>query len=135
MAPRSLGGYGANTGRECVSESPAGLVPHGRVSELGSLGSLFVGVDVVDKRPDVVAMGESGLFLAHGEDLAEPGIVLHAVLEDELIEGLLLIGTADMVADPVADLAIGDGWRTTSTNCSGETPAAWSQRASKPRWR
>ncbi len=70
--------------------------------------TLFIGIDEIDHGADVIAMVEAGLFLAHlqaGFDL----VVFGAAVQDKVIKGAFFgIGPFDVLADPIADLAVGD---------------------------
>ena len=74
------------------------------------LKSVFVRVYNVNERPNVVALARAGLFFAHFEarlafDIVGFGTVHHVVTMGGFFGGSPL----DVLTDPIADLAVGDG--------------------------
>ena len=81
------------------------MIPPLRNSE-----AFFVGVNVVHERFEVVAVLEVGLFQAHFKAGAGGGIVGERAAEDILPVRLFFRGSfLHVLADPVTDLAVGDG--------------------------
>lgn len=70
----------------------------------------FVGVDEIDEGPDVIAVGDAGLLFAPLESFLAGGVVGGRVPEHGVaVGGFVLGGLADVLADPIADLTVGDG--------------------------
>ena len=104
----------------------------GKYKNESALNPLFVRVNEVHEGFDVVAVGDSGLFLAHLEALGDFA-ALGAAVEDEIAErGLFRVGFFDVLGDPIGDLAVGDGVFDDFDELFGVTPAALSHAPSKP---
>src|SRR6185436_15123785 len=68
----------------------------------------LIRLDQIDKRADVIAIGQAGLFLA-GLEAGAGLVVVVAAIENEVAErGFFGVGLADVLADPIADLAVGN---------------------------
>ena len=72
--------------------------------------SLFVGVEHVHETFDVVAVADAGLFLAHLKPGDGGGVVGERAAEDIVpMRGFFGGGAFHILANPVADLAVGEG--------------------------